>query len=62
MGPFFPGALPYGILVFFLLAAVLRWLWNLTVPEVFGLRPLSCWQAFRLLFIAGILVGRMHFL
>jgi len=37
--------------------ALLRWLWNITMPEVFGLKQLSFWQAFRLLIIAFMLFG-----
>ena len=48
------------ILVLFLamlLAATFQWLWNITMPEVFGLNPLSFWQAFRLLLIALFLTS-----
>ncbi|HKS39392.1 MAG TPA: hypothetical protein VJX74_02175 [Blastocatellia bacterium] len=38
-----------------LIAAIFQWLWNMTIPEVFGLNPLSFWQAFRLLLIALLL-------
>ena len=31
------------------------WLWNITVPQVFGLKTITFWQAFRLMLIAGIL-------
>ena len=51
-----------GILVFvalvlsvFLVTAIFQWLWNITMPEAFGLRPLTYWIAFRLLIIANIL-------
>ena len=40
-----------------LLAATFQWLWNITMPEVFGLNPLSFWQAFRLLLIALFLTS-----
>ncbi len=40
-----------------LLAAIFQWLWNITMPEVFGLNPLSFWQAFRLLLIALFLTS-----
>lgn len=39
------------------LPALLRWLWNLTMPDVFRLTTLTYWQAFRLLLIASILFG-----
>lgn len=31
------------------------WLWNLTMPQVFGLKTLTFWQAFRLVLMAGVL-------
>lgn len=40
-----------------LIAAIFQWLWNMTMPEVFGLNPLSFWQAFRLLLIALFLTS-----
>lgn len=40
-----------------LLVAIFQWLWNMTMPEVFGLNPLSFWQAFRLLLIALFLLS-----
>jgi len=46
------------ILVFvalFIVAAVLQWLWNTTIPELFGLNKIRYWQAFRLLIICKIL-------
>ena len=45
------------ILLVFLGTAVFQWLWNITMPEVFGLRTIRFWVAFRLLLIAGFLVG-----
>lgn len=47
--------------VLFAFPALLMWLWNITVPEVFGLSPLRYWQAFRLMLIIGILFGVAHF-
>lgn len=41
----------------FLVSALLQWLWNITMPQVFGLKEINYWQAFRLLLIAGILFG-----
>ncbi len=41
----------------FLVSAILQWLWNITMPQVFVLREINFWQAFRLLLIAGILFG-----
>ena len=41
----------------FLFTALLQWLWNITMPDVFGLKVISFWQAFRLLLIATMLFG-----
>lgn len=46
-----------GIVLLFIVSAVLKWLWNITMPEVFNLKEITYWQAFRLLIIAGILFG-----
>ena len=40
-----------------ILVVIFRWLWNTTMPEVFGIRELSFWQAVRILLLAGILFG-----
>lgn len=33
------------IIVLMLLSAILLRLWNTTIPDVFGLKPLTFWQA-----------------
>jgi uncharacterized membrane protein len=38
-------------------AVIFQWLWNTTMPEVFGLKTLTFWQAIKILIIAGILFG-----
>jgi len=43
--------------LFFLIVALLQWLWNITMPDVFGLKTITYWQALRLLLIAAILFG-----
>lgn len=45
----------------FIAAAVLRWLWNITLPELFGFKTLRYWQAFRLLIIVQLLFGPAYF-
>lgn len=37
--------------------ATLRWLWNSTMPEVFGIAEITFWQAFRLMAISFLLFG-----
>jgi len=43
--------------IFLLIVALLQWLWNTTMPEVFGLKTVTYLQAMRLLIIAAILFG-----
>jgi len=40
-----------------IVVAIFRWLWNTTMQEVFGLKELSFWQAFKIMLLAGILFG-----
>ncbi|MGD8274972.1 MAG: hypothetical protein PVJ30_03370 [Thiohalocapsa sp.] len=40
-----------------ILTIIFRWLWNITMPDVFGLKTLTFWQAIRVLILAGILFG-----
>jgi hypothetical protein len=54
--------IPLGIVLFFVLVATFQWLWNITMPQVFNLRRISYWQAFRILIISGFLFGSSHFL
>tara|TARA_B100001173_G_C15938689_1_gene526093 strand:- start:671 stop:934 length:264 start_codon:yes stop_codon:yes gene_type:complete len=44
-------------LVLVVLSGLLLWLWNMTIPEVFGLKEITFWQAFRILLIASLLFG-----
>jgi hypothetical protein len=45
------------IFLVLLATAIFQWLWNITMPETFGLRELRFWVAFRLLLIAGFLTS-----
>lgn len=57
-GFFAPTFLPLFLALFAVLPiALLRWLWNLTMPRIFGLPQIEFWESFRLLLIAGILFG-----
>jgi hypothetical protein len=49
-------------LVFGIVIALFRWLWNITMPQVFGLKTITFWQAFRLLLLAGMLFNGGAFL
>ena len=37
--------------------AIFQWLWNITMPEAFGTRPIRYWVAFRILIIAMMLAS-----
>jgi hypothetical protein len=45
----------------FIAAAVLKWLWNITLPELFGFKTVRYWQAFRLMIIAQLFFGPSFF-
>ena len=44
----------------FLLGLVVEHLWNWLMPTVFGLKPISYWQAVGLLVLCKILLGGFH--
>ena len=52
--------IPLAIGGFFLITWLFMWLWNITMPQVFNLKVIAYWQAFRLLLIAGILFGSIR--
>lgn len=58
--PFFTRTLLGWLVLLALMVLVLWWVWNLTVPELFGLPRLRFWQAFRLVVITAILFGGVH--
>lgn len=49
--------IPLVVGFFFLVVALFQWLWNMTMPDVFNLKKINYWQAFRLMLIAGLLFG-----
>lgn len=53
--------IPFAIIVFFVLVGIFQWLWNITMPQVFNLRMITYWQAFRILIISGFLFGSSQF-
>ena len=57
---FLPLTIALSIVVFLILIGIFKWLWNITMPQVFDLRRITYWQAFRLLLIAGFLFGATH--
>ncbi|MBN1615625.1 MAG: hypothetical protein JW950_14275 [Deltaproteobacteria bacterium] len=40
-----------------ILGVFVMWLWNWLMPEIFGLKQISYWQAFGLLFLGRLLFG-----
>ena len=55
------GVILLWVVLVFVSAGILMWLWNITIPDLFDLHELQYWQAFRLLLIAGLLFGAFHF-
>ena len=52
--------IPAIIVLYLIVVGIFQWLWNITMPQVFNLRRVTYWQAFRLLMIAGFLFGGSH--
>jgi|LSQX01.1.fsa_nt_gb TRAP-type C4-dicarboxylate transport system permease small subunit len=55
--PFINVALIY-VALLFLGSLLLKYLWNITMPRLFKLPEITYWEAFRLILIAWILLGR----
>ena len=53
--------LVFGLLIGFVLLAIItlvfRWLWNTTMPDVFGVKSVTFWQAFKIMLISAMLFG-----
>lgn len=45
------------LVAFAIFTLVFRWIWNATVPTVFGLKRITFWQAVGILVLASILTG-----
>lgn len=52
----------FAIMMVFFVPTVFQFLWNITVPEIFGLRTIRYWQAFRLLLMSSMFFGAGSFL
>jgi len=46
-----------GLIILAIITLIFRWLWNTTMPDVFGLKSLSFGQSFKILLIASMLFG-----
>ncbi|MDX1698832.1 MAG: hypothetical protein R3308_11120 [Thiohalobacterales bacterium] len=49
--------LAIALVIVAILVVIFRWLWNSTLPDVFGVREVTFWQAFKIMLLAGILFG-----
>lgn len=49
--------LAIGFALLLVLVLIFKWLWNITMPEVFGLKELTLWQALHVHILASILFG-----
>lgn len=45
------------IIIFLCVTLLFWWLWNITMPDIFGLKRITPLEALRLLIIAAILLG-----
>jgi hypothetical protein len=46
-----------GLLILAIITLIFRWLWNTTMPDVFGVKSLTFGQSFKILLIASMLFG-----
>jgi len=46
-----------GLVILAIITLIFRWLWNTTMPEVFGVKSLTFGQSFKILLIASMLFG-----
>jgi succinate dehydrogenase hydrophobic anchor subunit len=49
--------LAIALVIVAILVVIFRWLWNSTLPDVFGVREVTFWQAFKIMLLASILFG-----
>ena len=46
-----------GLIILAIITLIFRWLWNTTMPDVFGVKSLTFGQSFKILLIATMLFG-----
>ena len=46
-----------GLIILAIITLIFRWLWNTTMPDVFGVKSLTFGQAFNTLLISSMLFG-----
>ena len=49
--------LAIGFVLIAIITLIFRWLWNTTMPDVFGVKSLDFWQALKIMLISTILFG-----
>lgn len=49
--------LTIGLLVISIITLIFRWLWNTTMPDVFGVKSLTFVQALKIMLISTMLFG-----
>ena len=54
---FWPTAIAVAFAALWGVIALFKYLWNITIPDIFGLETITYWQTFRLLIIATLLFG-----
>lgn len=50
-------SIPLALIGLAIVIFIVQWLWNTTMPDVFGLKKITYFQALRLLIISMILTG-----
>ncbi len=56
-GPTILMGIAFALVGFLIFVLVFRWIWNAVVPEVFGFKRITFWQAIGILVLASILFG-----
>ena len=56
-----PGAVLIGLVValiaLLIFTVIFQWIWNAVIPDVFGIKQITIWQALGILILASILFG-----
>jgi hypothetical protein len=56
-----PGAVLIGLVValvaLLIFTFIFQWIWNAVIPDVFGIKQITIWQALGILILASILFG-----
>lgn len=55
LGAFF--GLIIGVVILAVVSLIFQWLWNTTMPDVFGVKSITLGQAFKIMLISAMLFG-----